>query len=89
MFPTPFPPQFGLVVTPRPVVHGLWPQNGNFGTSECGKADNVADPRRIYPCTFGCKKKQISLSFLVVKTMGGCKESEFGWMDDFIYICNY
>ena len=34
----------------RPVVHGLWPQNGNYGTSDCDKPDNAADPRRIYPC---------------------------------------
>eukprot|EP00434_Breviolum_minutum_P007927 symbB.v1.2.006992.t1/scaffold426.1/size206518/7 len=35
---------------PQPVVHGLWPQNGNYGTSDCDKPDNAADPRRIYPC---------------------------------------
>ncbi len=69
VFPTRFPRSL-VGCHPRPVVHGLWPQNGNFGTSECGKADNVADPRRIYPCTFGCKLKKISWVFWVEDVWG-------------------
>lgn len=35
---------------PEPVVHGLWPQTENFGSSECDRPDSAANPRKIYPC---------------------------------------
>ena len=34
----------------RPVVHGLWPQTANFGTSDCERPESAANPTKVYPC---------------------------------------
>jgi hypothetical protein len=33
-----------------PSVHGLWPETGQYGTSQCIKPKNSADPTRVYEC---------------------------------------
>jgi len=34
----------------RPTLHGLWPQVGRYGNSQCRKPDDFRDPQRIFPC---------------------------------------
>lgn len=34
----------------EPVVHGLWPQTGHYGSSKCILPDADRDPKRIYSC---------------------------------------
>lgn len=33
-----------------PSVHGLWPENGAYGTSECVRPASSADPTGVYTC---------------------------------------
>merc|ERR1712216_1110506 len=40
----------------EPVVHGLWPQTGQYGTSKCIAPKNDADPDQV----FGCYKQSDS-----------------------------
>ncbi|CAL1133798.1 unnamed protein product [Cladocopium goreaui] len=41
----------GAYTHPQPVVHGLWPQTSNFGTSECERPEiSAANPTKVYPC---------------------------------------
>jgi ribonuclease I len=36
---------------PSPVVHGLWPECGSYGTSEClAPSSSSADPTTLYSC---------------------------------------
>merc|ERR1711879_329458 len=34
----------------KPTVHGLWPETGDYGTSECIAPKNLAAPTKIYDC---------------------------------------
>jgi len=34
----------------EPVVHGLWPETGTYGTSECITPESTADPQVVYSC---------------------------------------
>ena len=34
-------------------VHGLWPQNGFFGTSQCIAPVNPANPKKVFNCFAG------------------------------------
>lgn len=34
----------------EPVVHGLWPQTGNYGSSNCVRPDANSDPQRLHSC---------------------------------------
>jgi len=46
-----------------PVVHGLWPENGNYGSSKCIRPiANEANPKKVYSCYIGEKPSQ-QLSF--------------------------
>lgn len=33
-----------------PVVHGLWPETGGYGSSKCVPPSDPAPPQRVYPC---------------------------------------
>lgn len=35
---------------PLPGVHGLWPENGEYGTSQCIAPVSTADPVKVYSC---------------------------------------
>ena len=36
---------------PVPHVHGLWPENGSYGTSQCiAPSQSSADPTKVYSC---------------------------------------
>lgn len=35
---------------PEPVVHGLWPQTGHYGSSKCVRPDESRDPQRLHSC---------------------------------------
>jgi len=35
---------------PQPVVHGLWPETGSYGTSKCDAPEDDSAPRKVYPC---------------------------------------
>lgn len=35
---------------PEPVVHGLWPQTGRYGSSKCVRPDANRDPGRLHSC---------------------------------------
>ena len=36
---------------PVPHVHGLWPENGQYGTSQCiAPSQSTADPTKVYTC---------------------------------------
>jgi len=39
-----------LLQHPECVVHGLWPEVGSYGTSECLAPANSASPQIVYPC---------------------------------------
>lgn len=34
----------------EPGVHGLWPETGSFGTSQCVPPASTADPTKVYSC---------------------------------------
>ena len=40
----------GTYSHPSPVVHGLWPETGSYGTSECLAPKNAATPTTLYSC---------------------------------------
>lgn len=33
-----------------PCVHGLWPETGGYGTSDCVEPDSASDPTKVYSC---------------------------------------
>lgn len=35
---------------PEPVVHGLWPEVGNYGSSQCLEPADFSDPSVVYTC---------------------------------------
>lgn len=36
-----------------PCVHGLWPETGGYGTSDCVEPDSTSDPTQVYSCYEG------------------------------------
>lgn len=40
----------GVYSHDEPVVHGLWPQTGNYGTSSCKPPHDQTPPNQIYAC---------------------------------------
>ena len=40
----------GAYSHPEPGVHGLWPENGQYGDSACLKPESTSDPTTIYSC---------------------------------------
>merc|ERR1712113_1047602 len=35
---------------PKPGVHGLWPETGSYGTSQCIPPKSKANPTKVYNC---------------------------------------
>jgi hypothetical protein len=46
---------------PDPEVHGLWPETGSYGTSECIAPGSTADPTVVYSCYNQAGETQESL----------------------------
>ena len=43
--------QRDLYVHTEPVVHGLWPETGKYGTSDCTRPSKSSEqPSKVYPC---------------------------------------
>eukprot|EP00747_Dinoflagellata_sp_TGD_P171913 gnl/TRDRNA2_/TRDRNA2_207104_c0_seq1.p1 gnl/TRDRNA2_/TRDRNA2_207104_c0~~gnl/TRDRNA2_/TRDRNA2_207104_c0_seq1.p1 ORF type:complete len:214 (-),score=27.95 gnl/TRDRNA2_/TRDRNA2_207104_c0_seq1:63-650(-) len=40
----------GMYDHPQPVVHGLWPETGHYGSSECKRPKDGASPSTLFPC---------------------------------------
>ena len=41
----------GVYSHPTPSVHGLWPETGDYGTSQCiAPSKSTADPTKVYSC---------------------------------------
>mmetsp|Transcript_78415 Transcript_78415/g.155350 ORF Transcript_78415/g.155350 Transcript_78415/m.155350 type:complete len:204 (-) Transcript_78415:107-718(-) len=40
----------GVYEHKEPKVHGLWPQNGHYGSSDCVKPAETESPTEVYPC---------------------------------------
>lgn len=40
----------GVYAHRQPVVHGLWPETGNYGTSKCVRPTKVDAPKHLYSC---------------------------------------
>lgn len=40
----------GVYQSEAPLVHGLWPEVGKYGTSKCSKPKNPAGPVKVYDC---------------------------------------
>eukprot|EP00927_Polykrikos_kofoidii_P066503 TRINITY_DN62092_c0_g1_i1.p1 TRINITY_DN62092_c0_g1~~TRINITY_DN62092_c0_g1_i1.p1 ORF type:complete len:378 (-),score=33.08 TRINITY_DN62092_c0_g1_i1:397-1530(-) len=58
-----------------PVVHGLWPENGHFGDSQCLEASDAQPPSKLFTCYDQKERshsKQISFQHHEWKTHGMC-----------------
>merc|ERR1712110_1313265 len=44
-------------------VHGLWPQNGRYGTSRCIQPEDPTDPTKIYDCYIDSSSDEHALWF--------------------------
>lgn len=75
---------------PVPHVHGLWPENGQYGTSQCIAPQSTADPVKVYSCynqTDETDASNLSFETHEWETHGVCagvKNSD----DFFTQVCN-